>query len=48
VWQLDFSEFETVQGGTRRIAAYRDCWSKYEFDAHVSPTANVHDAVDAG
>jgi len=22
-------------------------WSKYEFDAHVSPAANLHDAVTA-
>jgi hypothetical protein len=40
VWQLDFSEYETTAGGTWRIAACRDYWSKYEFDAHVSPTAN--------
>ena len=39
VWQFDFSEFETTTGGTWRIAACRDYWSKYEFDAHVSPTA---------
>lgn len=47
VWQLDFSEYETTTGGTWRIAACRDYWSKYEFDAHVSPTANMHDAVEA-
>lgn len=47
VWQLDFSEFETTAGGTWRIAACRDYWSKYEFAAHVSPTANKYDAVDA-
>ena len=47
VWQLDFSEFETTTGGTWRIAACRDYWSKYEFDAHLSPTANMHDAVTA-
>lgn len=47
VWQLDFSEYETTSGGIWRIAACRDYWSKYEFDAHVSPTANMHDAVDA-
>jgi transposase InsO family protein len=47
VWQLDFSEYETTAGGTWRIAACRDYWSKYEFDAHVAPTANMHDAVEA-
>ena len=47
VWQLDFSEYETTTGGIWRIASCRDYWSKYEFDAHVSPTANMHDAVTA-
>lgn len=47
VWQFDFSEFETTTGGTWRIAACRDYWSKYEFDAHVSPTANKYDAIEA-
>ncbi|MGL4338804.1 MAG: transposase [Rhodoglobus sp.] len=47
VWQLDFSEYETTGGGTWRIAACRDYWSKYEFNAHVSPTANMHDAITA-
>ena len=41
VWQLDFSEYETTTGGTWRIASCRDYWAKYEFDAHVSPTANM-------
>lgn len=47
VWQLDFSEYETTAGGVWRIASCRDYWAKYEFDAHVSPTANMHDAVAA-
>lgn len=47
VWQLDFSEFETTTGGTWRLAARRDYFSKYEFDAHVSSTANMHDAITA-
>ena len=47
VWQLDFSEFETDAAGTWRIAACRDYWSTYEFDAHLSPTANMYDAVEA-
>jgi transposase InsO family protein len=47
VWQLDFSEYETTMGGTWRIASCRDYWAKYEFDAHVAATANMHDAVAA-
>jgi len=47
VWQLDFSEFETAGGGTWRLAACRDYWSKYEFGWHLSPTANQHDAIAA-
>lgn len=47
VWQLGFSEYETTTGGTWRIASCRDYWAKYEFDAQVSPTANMHDAVTA-
>ena len=43
VWQLDFSEFETTQGGTWRIAGCRDWYSKVEHPFHVSPTANQHD-----
>lgn len=47
VWQLDFSEFETTQGGTWRIAGCRDWYSKYEHRFHTSPTANQHDAIAA-
>jgi len=47
VWQLDFSEFETVGGGTWRIAACTDYWSKVELGWHLSLTANQHDAVAA-
>jgi len=47
VWQLDFSEFETTQGGTWRIAGCRDWYSKLEHPFHVSPTANQHDAIAA-
>lgn len=46
MWQLDFSEFETTAGGTWRLGGCRDCWSKYEYPFHVSPTANQHDAVE--
>jgi len=47
VWQLDFSEFETTGGGTWRIAACTDYWSKYELGWHLALTANQHDAVAA-
>jgi transposase InsO family protein len=47
VWQLDFSEFETTGGGTWRIAACTDYWSKYELGWHLSLTANQHDAIAA-
>jgi transposase InsO family protein len=47
VWQLDFSEFETVAGGTWRFAACTDYWSKYELGWHLSLTANQHDAIAA-
>lgn len=47
VWQLDFSEFETTQGGTWRLAGCRDYFSKYEHGFHISPTANQHDAITA-
>ncbi|MCB1285958.1 MAG: IS3 family transposase [Microthrixaceae bacterium] len=47
MWQLDFSEFETTQGGTWRLAGCRDYFSKYEHPFHVSPTANQHDAIAA-
>ena len=47
VWQFDFSEFETIAGGTWRVAGVADYWSKYEFGWHWSPTANQYDAVTA-
>lgn len=47
VWQLDFSEYETICGGIWRIAGCRDYYSKYEHRIHLSPTANMHDAVEA-
>ena len=47
VWQLDFSEVETTTGGTWRIAACRDYWSKYELGWQISPTARQHDAIAA-
>ena len=47
VWQFDFSEFETIAGGTWRVAGVADYWSKYEFGWHWSPTANKYDAITA-
>lgn len=47
VWQLDFSEFETVAGGTWRIAGCADYFAKHEFGWRISPTQNRHDAIAA-
>jgi putative transposase len=47
VWQLDFSEFETIAGGTWRIAGCADYFAKHEFGWHISPTQNRHDAIAA-
>jgi transposase InsO family protein len=47
VWQLDFSEYETTTGGVWRIAGCRDYYSKWEYPAQLSPTANRHDAIAA-
>jgi putative transposase len=46
VWQLDFSEFETRQGGVWRIGGTADYWSKLELGWHVSTTANHRDAIE--
>ncbi len=46
VWQLDFSEFETRQGGTWRIGGVADYWSKLERGWHVSTTQNHRDAIE--
>jgi putative transposase len=45
VWQLDFSEFETLAGGTWRIAGCADYYAKHEFGWWISPTQNTHDGV---
>lgn len=48
VWQLDFTEYETPTGGTRRLSGVADYWSKNEFGWRWSPTANqLDDAVSA-
>ena len=46
VWQLDFTEFETRQGGVWRIGGIADYWSKLELGWHVSTTANHRDAIE--
>jgi len=46
VWQLDFSEYETRQGGTWRIGGVADYWSKLELGWHVSTTQNHRDAIE--
>jgi transposase InsO family protein len=47
VWQLDFTEVETGQGGVWRIAGCSDYWSKLELGWHVSTTQNHRDAIEA-
>ncbi len=47
VWQLDFTEYETTQGGIWRIAGCADYWAKAELGWHVSMTQNHHDAIAA-
>lgn len=46
VWQCDFSEFETRQGGIWRIGGVADYWSKLELGWHVSTTQNHRDAIE--
>lgn len=47
VWQLDISEFETVHGGTWRIAGVADHYAKYEFGWHLATTQAGRDAIAA-
>jgi len=47
VWQLDFSDFETIAGETWRIAGCRDNVSKLEPRWHISWTANHRDTIEA-
>jgi putative transposase len=47
VWQLDFSEYETLGGGTWRIAGCADYYAKHEFGWRISATQNRHDAIEA-
>ena len=46
VWQLDFTEFETRQGGIWRIGGVADYWSKLELGYHVATTQNHRDAIE--
>jgi transposase InsO family protein len=46
VWQLDFGEFETRQGGVWRIGGVADYWSKLELGWHVATTQNHRDAIE--
>ncbi len=46
VWQLDFSEFETRQGGIWRVGGVADYWSKLELGWHVATTQNHRDAIE--
>ena len=45
-WQLDFSELETDAGGTWRVGACVDYYSKVEFGWHWSPSATHRDAIE--
>jgi putative transposase len=47
VWQMDFSGFETTQGGTWQISGCTDYWAKTELRWHVSITQNHRDAITA-
>jgi putative transposase len=47
VWQFDFSLFETLGGGTWRLAGCADYFAKHEFGWRISPTENHHDAIAA-
>lgn len=45
VWQTDFSEFETSNGGIWRICAVIDYATKYCLAATVTPTSRAEDAL---
>jgi putative transposase len=47
VWQLDFTEYETAQGGTWRVSGCADYWAKAELGWHVSMSQNHQDAIAA-
>jgi hypothetical protein len=45
VWQLDFSEYETLAQSTWRLAGCADYWAKHELGFHVATTCNHGDAI---
>jgi transposase InsO family protein len=45
VWQMDFSEFETLGGGIWRLCAVVDYASKYCLALTVTPTSRARDAI---
>lgn len=47
VWQLDFSEYETTNGGIWRLAGCADYFSKYEHGWHIAPACTGADAIAA-
>jgi len=47
VWQLDFSEYETIGGGIWRLAGCCDYFSKYEYGWHLAPGCTGADAIAA-
>lgn len=47
VWQLDFTEFETLAGGTWQIAPIVDYWAKLCLASQASVTKTTRDAVAA-
>ncbi len=45
LWQLDWSEFETLAGGSWNYAAIVDDWAKVALAAWASPTKTTADAI---
>ncbi len=47
VWQFDFSEFETIRGGTWRMGATTDYWAKAALGCRVATTQTAADMIGA-
>lgn len=47
LWQLDWSEFETLAGGSWNYAPVVDYWAKVALAAYASPTKTTADAIGA-
>lgn len=45
LWQLDWTEFETLAGGSWNYAAIVDYWAKVALAAYASPTKTTADAI---